>query len=306
MQLQSLQNLFSGMVMTLSFSIRSSFRLLVLALLCLAAACCLGCNGAKDPVSLSPAPVGGGKGGPSRVSGPLAYGDKLTIKVWRHEDLGQELLVDETGRFDFPLIGSVEAAGKTLDDVRNEMRTRLAVYVVDPQISLTLMESSYRSAFVYGEVNSEGPVTLDHDVTLWEAIAKSGGFTDDASQDNVLVIRGAQGKGEMQLMLANMKLSSVSKDKPFNFSGYLMAGDLVFVPPTTLAEVENFMSRLRNILEAIASAQRAIIFMPQVRDAILDIYYGEPPDYSSNSGGQTSVAGENLSNQGGTVTTPTQ
>ncbi|GAB7079948.1 hypothetical protein JCM14635_16210 [Megalodesulfovibrio paquesii] len=266
---------------------------------------CAGCNGAKDPVSLSPVPKDGNGTRAMRVSGPLAYGDKLSVRIWRHEDLSLEYRVDETGQLDFPLIGKVAAAGKTVEELRQELRTRLAEYLVDPQVSLDLMESSYRTAFVYGEVATEGPVALDHDVTLWEAVSRCGGFTTDASEDNILVIRGAQGQGELQLMLANMKLSSVKKGKVFNFSGYLTAGDIVFVPPTTFTEVERFMMRLRNILEAIASAERAIIFMPQVRDAILDIYYGEPPDYSSSSSNISNVAGENLSNSGGTVT-PTQ
>ncbi|MCA1987145.1 MAG: polysaccharide export protein [Desulfovibrio sp.] len=237
-------------------------------------------------------------------AGPLAYGDRLSIRVWRHDDLTQESRVDETGGFDFPLIGKVQASGKTIVQLRDEMRERLATYVVNPQLMVELAESAYRTAYVYGEVTAEGPVILDHDVTLWEAISRCGGFTRDASEANVLVIRGAQGRGEMQLMLADMKLANVEKDKPFNFSGHLAPGDLVFVPPTTFANVERFMTRLRNILEAVASAERAIIFIPQVRDALINIYQGEPPSYSSSSS-LNNVAGENLSNQGGVVA-PTQ
>lgn len=275
-------------------------------LCCLAALLCLGCSSAKDPVSLSPAPAGASVNATRAAihAGPLAYGDRLSIRVWRHDDLTQESRVDETGGFDFPLIGKVQASGKTIVQLRDEMRERLATYVVNPQLMVELAESAYRTAYVYGEVTAEGPVILDHDVTLWEAISRCGGFTRDASEANVLVIRGAQGRGEMQLMLADMKLANVEKDKPFNFSGHLAPGDLVFVPPTTLANVERFMTRLRNILEAVASAERAIIFIPQVRDALINIYQGEPPEYGSNSN-LNNVAGENLSNQGGVVA-PTQ
>ncbi|AGW14676.1 putative polysaccharide export protein [Megalodesulfovibrio gigas DSM 1382 = ATCC 19364] len=295
-------NLQPGAIMTLYLR-----PVLLLALFWIAALLCPGCGGPKDPVSLSPVSAGSSINATRNAvhAGPLAYGDKLSVHVWRHDDLTLEPQVDETGGFDFPLIGKVQASGKTIGQLRDEMRSRLAVYLVNPQLMVELMQSAFRTAYVYGEVTAEGPVVLNHDVTLWEAISRCGGFTRDASEGNVLIIRGAQGRGEMQLLVADMKLANVEKDKPFNFSGYLAPGDLVFVPPTTLANVERFMTRLRNILEAIASAERAIIFIPQVRDALIDVYDGQPPDYTSSSGNLNNVAGENLSNQGGVIT-PTQ
>ncbi len=83
--------------------------------------------------------------------------DKLTIRVWGHEDLTAIARVSQKGKILFPFIGEVEASGHTPGDLALRIARLLADgYLVDPQVTVEVLEYKSQRVYVLGEVKSPG------------------------------------------------------------------------------------------------------------------------------------------------------
>ncbi len=122
---------------------------------------------------------------PARPDAPpstLGPEDKLRITVYEHEDLSQEVTLASDGGFAFPLIGKVQASGMTLEQLEQHLKKELGKdYIVDPQLSVTMLESRNRHVFVLGAVGSPGVYPLKHNASMLELLTQAGGVADDAS-----------------------------------------------------------------------------------------------------------------------------
>jgi polysaccharide export outer membrane protein len=128
--------------------------------------------------------------------GPQAGGDYiigphdvLTVNVFDQADLGGKYTVEADGTFTFPLIGRVQAGGKTLRAFEDDLRRKLADgYFKNPQVSVAV--DTYRSqrVFVMGEVRTPGPVPLTGGMSLVEALSRAGSTMPTASGE-VAVVR---------------------------------------------------------------------------------------------------------------------
>lgn len=121
--------------------------------------------------------------------------DSLRIGVLGFPELSRELQVNSSGAFQFPLIGMVEANGRTPLAIGQEISARLrGRYVVDPEVTVDLMEQPGRLVTVGGEVNSPGRYPVSGSMTLLEAVATGGGTTDTAKLEEVLIFRTIGGQ----------------------------------------------------------------------------------------------------------------
>ncbi len=122
---------------------------------------------------------------PPRPDAPpstLGPEDKLRITVYEHEDLSQEVTLASDGGFAFPLIGKVQASGMTVEQLEQHLKKELGKdYIVDPQLSVTMLESRNRHVFVLGAVGSPGVYPLKHNASMLELLTQAGGVVDDAS-----------------------------------------------------------------------------------------------------------------------------
>ncbi|MEO0031227.1 MAG: hypothetical protein RIS94_985 [Pseudomonadota bacterium] len=111
----------------------------------------------------------------------LGAGDKLRITVYNEPALTGEYNVTSAGAVAFPLIGTVDAAGRTIDDVTKDLSTRLAAgYVNDPRVSVEVL--NYRPFYILGEVNKPGEYPYVSGLTVEQAVALAGGYTYRANQ----------------------------------------------------------------------------------------------------------------------------
>ena len=116
--------------------------------------------------------------------------DKITVTVLGFPDLSRELVVGQSGQFQFPLIGTVNAAGRSPNEISNDISDRLrGRYVVDPQVIVDVVEQPGCLFTVGGEVNSPGRFDAVGPTTLLEAVASAGGTSDTAELTEVLVFR---------------------------------------------------------------------------------------------------------------------
>ena len=124
--------------------------------------------------------------------------DKLSITVFQVKDLSVEKMqVDATGRILLPLIGSVEAQGRTTTELGREIATRLeAKYLHDPQVSVVVEESASQKVTVEGAVNEAGVFQLRGRTSLLEAVAMAKGPSRFANTRRVAIIRTVNGESK--------------------------------------------------------------------------------------------------------------
>lgn len=230
----------------------------------------------------------------------LGYGDEVSIAVWRNEDLKTTARVDEAGRVNLPLVGEVKAGGRTTSELRADLATAYAKYIVDPQVTINVSALKSQTALVLGEVKNQGAVTVDHEMNMFEGIARSGGFTDNAGRSMVVLLR-PEGDTPRAYIL-DMRLGTSVGEGVVGFNRYLEGGDILYVPKSTMASIEEFMGHMNSILNTVVNAERFVIFMPQLRDAVTDLTRGPVTQTTTIVNQSQPVAGEVLSNRQGGVT----
>ena len=123
----------------------------------------------------------------------LDSGDRLRITVFEQQGLTNTSAVDQAGYIAFPLIGSVPARGRTLQELESLVAAKLRQgYLREPDVSIEV--DRYRSIFVMGEVGQAGQYSYVPGMTIQNAIAVAGGFSPRANQANVDVTRKINGE----------------------------------------------------------------------------------------------------------------
>lgn len=140
---------------------------------------------------------GDAKGGYTYLVGPQ---DVLRVIVWNHPEItnpsgtANELsgrVVNADGTFFFPYVGRVQAAGRTVYEIRDALERGLSGILKNPQIDVSVMQYRSQRVFVSGEVRNPGAVPItDVPVTIADAIAQTGGLTVEADLSHVTVTRG--------------------------------------------------------------------------------------------------------------------
>jgi len=150
--------------------------------------------------------------------------DVLDVSVWRDADLSRTLPVRPDGFISLPIVGEMKAEGKTPAQLEKEIKAKLASYVVEPKVTVIVREVNSSRVFITGEVAHPGAYPIRGKTSVVQAIALAGGFSDFASTDGMVVIRGHKEKYPVRysdLVDAN------DKDR---VEFYLMPGDTIVVP----------------------------------------------------------------------------
>jgi len=133
----------------------------------------------------------------------LAPGDKLRIEIYKDNQLSQSLQVRPDGKITLPLVGDVAAAGRTSLELRDAINASLKDYITNPTVTVIVVEATPQVVYVTGEVNKPGAFPLNGRMTVLQALAMAGGFTDFANRKDVRILRkGATG---MQTLRFNYK-----------------------------------------------------------------------------------------------------
>ena len=116
-------------------------------------------------------------------------GDMLSISVWKEPDLQRPALVRPDGSFSFPLVGEVDAKGKTVADLNKTMGQRLAKYISDPVVTVSIQEIKGNKVYVIGQVNRPGEFIMNPSVDVMQALSMAGGTTPFAALGDIVVLR---------------------------------------------------------------------------------------------------------------------
>ena len=118
--------------------------------------------------------------------------DQLSIAVYRQEELNQTLSIAPNGFLDYPLVPRFRAADKSVTEVADIIRAGLqATYIKDPVVTVSVVTYAPQFAYIWGAVTNGRSVVLptDRDLSLTQAIAIAGNFSEDADRRNVILYR---------------------------------------------------------------------------------------------------------------------
>lgn len=155
-------------------------------------------------------------------------GDVLGISVWKEPDLQGPVLVRPDGAFSFPLVGQVDARGKTVAELQQIVSERLRKYISDPVVSVTVQEVRGNKVYVIGQVNRPGEFVVNPQVDVMQALSMAGGTTAFASLGDITILRRNGPTGEQQAL--PFRYTDVIRGRNLSQNIVLQAGDVVVVP----------------------------------------------------------------------------
>ena len=127
------------------------------------------------------------------VVGPA---DLLTISVMREAGLSGSLLVRPDGMVSMPLLGDVVAAGRSPEQLAEEITAGLKKFIQDPHVVVVVTQINSKKVYMIGEVTKVGPVDMTPGMTLLEAVSSAGGLTQYANSRKIYILRKDDSKQE--------------------------------------------------------------------------------------------------------------
>jgi len=156
----------------------------------------------------------------------LGAEDVIEVLVWKNVDLSKTVFVRPDGKISLPLIGDVQAAGLTPNELRDSIKALLRKYKKTPEVSVIIRAINSFSIFLVGEIASPGKIQLRSDTTLLQAIVLAGGFTEFADVKKILVLRRENG----QERRFRINYNDIVSGRGANTNILLKRGDTILVP----------------------------------------------------------------------------
>jgi polysaccharide export outer membrane protein len=194
---------------------------------------CAGCWG-QDVATVGRGPtinlasdIPAGSQSPATSSSQMVLGpsDIIHISVWKNSDLSQTVTVGPDGFVSLPLVGNVQVAGLTSDQLGKMIASRLTTYVVSPQVTVSIVEIRSRQVYILGQVSKPGSFPLIAPTHVLQLIAEAGGLTNYAKRKSIVVLRPELGGTNKLSFNYNSVVRGDSKQNIV-----LQPGDTVFVP----------------------------------------------------------------------------
>lgn len=164
----------------------------------------------------------------------IGVDDVVEISVWRNPDLGATVPVRPDGRISVPLIGDIDAGGKTPEQVAEEIREQLKVYIKDPLVAVILTQLNsheYLSRVrVTGAVRTPITIPYRQGMTVLDAVLAAGGPNEFAAVDRSRLIR----KANDEVGTFNVALGAILNRGDLSTNYPLRPGDVITVPERTL------------------------------------------------------------------------
>src|SRR5512134_2199560 len=152
--------------------------------------------------------------------------DLLEISVWREDALKKEVLVRPDGGISYPLIGEVQAAGRTVLEIRDDVAKRLEKFIPDPVVSVAILKSASQRIYVIGRVNKPGEFPVGRHVDVLQALSMAGGLTPFADGNEIRILRR---DGDQQVVIP-FEYGRVVRGQKLDQNILLRGGDVIVVP----------------------------------------------------------------------------
>jgi polysaccharide export outer membrane protein len=161
---------------------------------------------------------------PGEAEYRLGPEDVIEVFVWKEPELTTTVVIRPDGRISLPLANQLEASGKTAVQLQQEITARLSAYVVHPVVNVMVKQVNSLKVSVLGEVRRPDVYRIKNRVTVLDAIAMAGGFTDLARPNKVIVLRSTPA-GPQRIKINIKQLVADESGAPV----YLQTLDTVYV-----------------------------------------------------------------------------
>ena len=160
----------------------------------------------------------------------LNPGDEIEISVWNEENLQKTISVLPDGMISFPLVGHLQAAGKTASEIEATIAAKLNAYIADPEVNVSVTSTRGNVVFVVGKVLKPGPIVMIQSTTVMQALAMAGGLNEFASANSIKIIRrSGLEEGGTETVL-KIRYSDLEKGNDLSSNHILNYGDVIVVP----------------------------------------------------------------------------
>ena len=156
----------------------------------------------------------------------LSAGDLLEVSVWGDEDLQREVIIRPDGMISFPLIGDVQAAGKSVNSLKTELEQKINKYVPDVPVTVILKTINYPRVYIVGKVEAPSAYIMEGRTTVVQALAMAGGLTTFASKNDISVLRQTT-NGQR---VFSFKYGDIENGESLEQNIVLESGDTIIVP----------------------------------------------------------------------------
>jgi polysaccharide biosynthesis/export protein len=182
--------------------------------------------------------------GPADVTAAPLYvlqlGDVLDIKFFYNPELDETVPVRPDGRISLRLVNDVQAAGRSVSDLRAELVKAYGATLREPEVAVIVKEFAARRIYVGGEVNTPSLLRVPGPITLLQALFEAGGIRRSGKTDSIVVLRY---QGTTQPQFIKVDLKSALEQGQAGSDIALQASDIVWVPKTKIAKLDDFMDQ---------------------------------------------------------------
>ena len=174
----------------------------------------------------------------------IGKGDVLNIMVWAHTDLNSPVQqsspqsnqvsrgawVDESGYITYPLVGKIQAQGKTIDELQNILTSRLKRYLKNPQVTINVTEFRSQRISISGAVGQAGQLPITNvPMTILDAVNQAGGVAQNADTHNVKWTHNGVDR--------TISLQNIMQYGDMSQNHLLSNGDIVYIPNNSNSKV---------------------------------------------------------------------
>lgn len=179
---------------------------------------------AAAPVAQSGTPMPGVRSDATYVIGA---DDVLSISVWKEPDLSRSVTVRSDGKISLPLVGDLQAEGRTPSQLEQSITAELRSYISEPQVAVIVQQTNSLKFNILGQVTKPGSYPLNSGITIVDAIATAGGFKDFAKKKSIYILRPDSSGKDTHI---NFNYEKFIKGKNTAQNIYLKPHDTIIVP----------------------------------------------------------------------------
>ena len=153
-------------------------------------------------------------------------GDILEIVTWKEPDFTKEVIVRNDGKFSFPLLDDISAENLTTVQVKKTIEKGLKEYVDNPVVTVILKSPQSQKYYILGEIQKTGEYQIAKRLTVLQAFALAGGFTEWASKKEIILLRVEQGRQKIY----RINYKDIIKGKDLDQNVIVKPDDTIIVP----------------------------------------------------------------------------
>lgn len=164
---------------------------------------------------------------PEDSSFVIGNNDVLAINVWKEPELTRSIPVRSDGKISLPLMGEVQAAGRTPSQLEQEIVAKLENYIAKPKVTVIVEQVNSKKVNILGQVAKPGSYSIALAPTVVDAIATAGGLLDFAKPKAIYILRPNRSGGESRI---TFNYKEFIKGRNLDQNIKLVSRDTIIVP----------------------------------------------------------------------------